>query len=62
MEKVYKGCSEFCITVGTVTRTASVLIHSRLKVLAVSLNWPSRRLLLYAGLIGCNSPRWLKAP
>jgi len=51
MEEVDKVCSEFCITVGTVTRTASVLIHSRLKALAVNLNWPSGRLWLYAGLV-----------
>ena len=33
MEEVDKGCSEFCVTVGTVTRIASILIHSRLKAL-----------------------------
>ena len=37
VEEVDKGCSEFCITVGTVTRTAGILIHSRLKALAVNL-------------------------
>jgi len=26
MKEVDKGCSEFCITVGTVTRTASILV------------------------------------
>jgi len=31
MEEVDKGCSEFCVTVGTVTRTADILIHGRLK-------------------------------
>jgi len=50
MEEVYKGCSEFCVTVGTVTRTASILIHSRLKALAVNLSLPSGRLWLLAGL------------
>jgi len=29
MEGADKGCSEFCITVGTVTRTAGILIHSQ---------------------------------
>ena len=52
-----KGRSEFCVTVGTVTRTASILIHSWSKALAVNLS----RLQLYAGLIGSNNPRWLKA-
>ena len=33
MEEVDKGCSKFCITVGTATRTAGILIHSQLKVL-----------------------------
>jgi len=28
MEEVDKGCSEFCTTVGTVTRTAGILIQS----------------------------------
>ena len=31
MEEVDKGCSEFCVTVGTVTRTAGILIRSRVK-------------------------------
>jgi len=35
-EEVDKGCRELCVTVGTVTRTASILIHSRLQALAVS--------------------------
>jgi len=61
MEEVDKGCSEFCITVGTVTRTASILIHSRLQELAVNLSRLSSRLWLYAGLIGFNHPCWLKA-
>jgi len=46
MEEVDKGCSEFCITVGTVTRTAGILIHSWLKALAVNLSWPPGRLWL----------------
>jgi len=29
MQEVDKGCSGFCITVGTVTRTVGILIHSR---------------------------------
>jgi len=61
MEEVGKGCSEFCVTVGTVTRTASILIHRQLKALAVNSSQPSGRLWLYAGLIGSNNPRWLKA-
>ena len=61
MEEVDKGCSKFCITVGAVIRTAGILIHSRLKVLAVNLSRPSGRLWLYAGLIGSNNPHWLKA-
>jgi len=43
MEEADKGCSEFCVTVGTVT----ILAHSRLKALAVNLSWPS-------SLIGSN--------
>ena len=43
------------------TRIAGILIHSRLKALAVNLNRPSGRLWLYAGLIGSNNPRRLKA-
>jgi len=61
MEEVDRRCSEFCITVSTVIRTAGILIHSRLKVLAVNLSRPSGRLWLYAGLIESNSHRWLKA-
>jgi len=44
MEEVDKGCSEFCVTVGSVTRTASILIHSWLKALAVNRSQPSSRL------------------
>ena len=43
VEEADKGCSEFCVTVGTVT----ILVHSRLKALAVNLSWPS-------SLIGSN--------
>ena len=49
MDEVGKGFSEFCVTIGTATRTAGILIHSQLKVLAVNLSWPSGRLWLYAG-------------
>jgi len=48
-------------TVSTVTRTASILIHSRSKVLAVNFSRPSGRLWLYAGLTGSKDPRWLRA-
>ena len=41
MEEVDKGCSGFCLIVGTVTRTASILIRSRLKALAVNLSQPT---------------------
>jgi len=41
--------------------TAGILINSRLKALAVNLHRPSSRLWLYAGLIGSNNPRSLKA-
>jgi len=61
MEEVDKGCSEFCVTAGTVTRTADILIHSRLKAMAVNLSRTSGQLWLYHGLIGSNNPRWLKA-
>ena len=61
MEEVDKGCSEFCVTAGTVTRTAGILIHSRLKAMAVNLSRTSGQLWLYPGLIGSNNPRWLKA-
>jgi len=40
VEEVDKGCSKFCV-IGTVTRTAVMLIYSRLKVLAVNLSQPS---------------------
>jgi len=50
-----KGCSEFCVTVGTATRTASILIHSRSNALAVNLSQPFGRLWLCAGLIGSNN-------
>jgi len=43
-EEVDKGCSRFCVTVSTVTRTAGILIHSWLKVLAVKFEpaiWPT---------------------
>ena len=39
MEEIVEGCSEFCVTVGTATRTADILIHSQLKVLADNLSW-----------------------
>ena len=61
MEEVDKGCSEPFVSVGTVTRTAGILIHSWLKALAVNLIRPSGRLWLYAGLIGSANPRCLKA-
>ena len=61
MEEVDKGYSKFCVTFVTATRTAGILIHSRLKVLAVNLSWPSGRFFLYAGFIGSNNPCWLKA-
>ena len=38
MKEVDKGCSKFFVTVGTVTRTVGILIHSLLKVLAVNLS------------------------
>jgi len=41
MEDVDKGRSEFCVTAGTATRTASILIYSRLKMLAVKLSRPT---------------------
>jgi len=61
MEEVDKGCSEFCVSVATVIRTGSILIHSQLKTLAVNLSRPSSRLWLYAGLVGSNNHQWLKA-
>ena len=48
MEEVDKGRSKFCVTVGTVTRTAGILIHSWLKALAVNLSWSSGRLCMLA--------------
>ena len=62
MEEVDKGYSKFCITVGTVTRIAGILIHSQFKVKAVNLSRQYGRLWFYAGLIESNNPRWLKAP
>jgi len=56
MQEVDKGRSELCVTVGTATRIASMLIHSRLKVLAVNLSQPSGQLWL------SNNPHRLKAP
>ena len=61
MEEVDKGCSEFCITVGTVTRTVGILIHSWLKALAVNLSQPSSWLGLHAGIFGSYNRRWLEA-
>jgi len=61
MEEVGEGCSEFCVSVATVTRTGSILIDSQLKTLAVNLCRPSSRLWLYAGLVGSNNHHWLKA-
>jgi len=49
VKQVDKGCCEFCVTVGTVTRTAGILIHGRLKALAVNLSQPSGQLWLHAG-------------
>ena len=63
MEEVDKGCSEFCATVGTVTRTVSILIHSRLKALALNF-WAGHpvNFWLFAGLIRSNNPHCLKEP
>ena len=36
MEEVDKGCKEFCVSVGTVTRTDGILIHSLRCLLCVS--------------------------
>jgi len=41
IEEVDKGCYKFCITIGTATRTAGILIHSQLKALAVNLSRPA---------------------
>jgi len=60
MEEDDKGCSEFCITVDTVTRTAGI-VHSRLQVLAANLSRPCSRLWLYVGFFRSINPRWLKA-
>ena len=43
---------KFCVTVGNVTRTAGILIHSQLKALDINPSWPSNQLWLYIGLIG----------
>ena len=61
MEEADKGCSEFCVTASTVTRIVGILIHSRLKVLAVNLSRPFGWIWLYAGLAGSINPRWLQA-
>ena len=61
IEDVDEGCSKFCVTVGSATVTAGILIHSQLKALAVNLSRPSGWLWLYAGLIGSDSLCWLKA-
>jgi len=57
---MHKACSVFCTILVIATRTAGILILSRLKALAVNLSRPCQ-LNLYAGLIGSNNPRWLKA-
>ena len=59
--EVDKGCSVFCVTVGTATRTVSILIYRWLKALAVSLSQPSGWLQLYADLFWSNNPHWLRA-
>jgi len=61
MEKIDKGCNEFCIKAqsDTVTRTAGILINSQLK--AQSLEPAIQPILVVAGLTGSNNPRWLKA-
>jgi len=51
--------SEFCITVGTATRTAGILTHSQRHWLLIWAGHPAN--WLCAGLIGSNNPRWLKA-
>jgi len=40
-EEVDKECSELCTTVGTVTTTIGILIHSRIKALADNLSQPA---------------------
>jgi len=52
MEQVDKGRSQFCITVGTVTSTADILIDSWLKALAVDLSRPSGQLCCVLDKIG----------
>jgi len=47
-----------CVTVGTVTRTASILILCWLKALAVK---SKLAIWFYVGLIGFNNLRWFKA-
>jgi len=47
-----------CVTVGTVTSTASILILCWLKALAVK---SKLAIWFYVGLIGFNNLRWLKA-
>jgi len=55
MEEVDKGYSKFCVTFVTATRSAGILIHSRLKVLAVNLSWPSGRLLCMLASLGLTT-------
>ena len=38
MEEVDEGRSELCTAVGTVTRTAGILIHSRFRLKAMAEN------------------------
>jgi len=52
---------DFCLTVGTATRTAGILIHSRLKMLGINLSPPSGWLWLQSGLMGSNNHRWLES-
>jgi len=47
-----------CVTVGTVTSTASILILCWLKALAVK---SKLAIWFYVGLIGFNNLRWFKA-
>jgi len=62
MEEVGKGCSEFCVEVGTATGTASILIRSRLKALACYCASHLVDFWLYAGLIGSVNCQCLTAP
>jgi len=55
MEEDDKGYSKFCVTFVTATRTAGILIHSRLKVLAVNLSWPSGRLFCMLASLGLTT-------